>query len=169
MKLTTSPTFYAAIAILVIATGVGIADAGRHHHHRTAGVYAAAALCETDKDYYATHSQYCDSAERRGLIQIRHRVARAEFPPVQSYDTVTVRRDHQAADDGGHASDRFIALQTADDVARLPAAAGRLFALMPLGGAMFEWPIFPLVPFGLVFIGALGLGWAAANAFGPRR
>jgi hypothetical protein len=105
-----------ATACLVIAIGVG----GVFAEHLRTSRQIAVGMCESNKDFYADHSRWCDSAEKRHLVTIHHRV-RQEFPPVQTYEpSITVTRDRQAADDGGHAPDRFIALQTAEDVARSP-------------------------------------------------
>jgi len=120
-------------ACLVIAS-FGIADAARRHHtsHHTTGVYAKdTARCDLDKDYYATHSKWCDGAEKEHLVTIHHRQT---FPTVQSFEpTVTVRRDPQAPTDTGN-SDPFIALQTAADVARgsgFGSAGGSILGWIP--------------------------------------
>jgi len=105
---------FGVAACLVIAT-FGIADAARRHHHRQTEIYAKdTARCDLDKDYYATHSQWCDSAEKQHLVTIRHRQT---FPAVQSFDEVTNSHDHQGVYDGGSTNTPTIRLQTADNVA----------------------------------------------------
>lgn len=106
------------IAGLVIVIG-GVADAARRHHH--ARQYArAAAQCELDKDFYANNAGLCDSIEQRAYVRDT-RQARQSFPPVQSYEpTITVTNDHQGVSDASSTNTKYIALQTAEDVARSP-------------------------------------------------
>ena len=74
-------------------------------------------------DYYDSHSRWCDTARKVGVVKA---VARdnLEVPMSSQVDRVTVTRDFQAADDGGHEADRFIALQTKEDVAGVPSSYG---------------------------------------------
>jgi len=74
-------------------------------------------------EFYDAHTRWCNAAHRVGLVKA---VARdnLEVPMPSQTDRVTVTRDFQAADDGGHESDRFIALQTKEDVAGVPSSYG---------------------------------------------
>src|SRR5882672_4459500 len=106
--------YFGTIATLVIAI-IGGADAAHRHYRHHAAVYAKdTARCDLDKDYYATHSQWCDSAEKQHLVTIHHRQV---FPAVQSFDEVTNSHDHQGVYDGGSTNIPTIRLQTADNVA----------------------------------------------------
>jgi len=106
--------YFGTIATLVIAI-IGGADAAHRHYRHHAAVYAKdTARCDLDKDYYATHSQWCDSAEKQHLVTIHHRQI---FPAVQSFDEVTNSHDHQGVYDGGSTNIPTIRLQTADNVA----------------------------------------------------
>jgi hypothetical protein len=115
-RLLRTPVFYAAVAFGLL-TSFGVSEAARRHHvrHHATDVYAKdTARCDLDKDYYATHSQWCDSAEKQHLVTIHHRQT---VPAVQFYEQVTVRRDTQANTEVGR-PDQFIALQTTADVAQ---------------------------------------------------
>jgi hypothetical protein len=123
--------YFGTIATLVIAI-IGGADAAHRHYRHHVAVYAKdTARCDLDKDYYATHSRWCDGAEKEHLVTIRHRQT---FPAVQSFEpTITVRRDPQAPTDTGN-SDPFIALQTTADIARgsgFGSAGGSILGWIP--------------------------------------
>lgn len=105
---------FVTIAALVIAIG-GVSEAARRHHHPHTARAEAIAICDLDPEYYRAHSQWCDSAEKRHLVTIHHRV-RQDFPPVQTFEYATVTRDTQANTEIGP-PDRTITLQTAKDVA----------------------------------------------------
>jgi hypothetical protein len=121
---------FGVAACLVIAS-FGIADAARRHHAAKAYAKEIAAACDLDKDYYATHSHWCDGAEKEHLVTIHHlpsvrlrEAGRQTFPAVQSYEpTITVMHDHQGINDTSSTNTKYIALQTAEDVTRSPTVA----------------------------------------------
>jgi hypothetical protein len=94
--------------------------------------YTSKSMCRVE-EYYATHSRACYLWQHYGVRprhhdQVAYHRTRQEFPPVVSYDasehqqTVTVSRDRQASND--FRPDQFIALQTADDIAKSPPSYG---------------------------------------------
>src|SRR5712692_5878805 len=86
--------------VLVIAAASSMADAAyQAMPQRTCN----------DKDFYARHQHSCRALEREYF--------RAQGS-VSDVPYVTVTRDFQAADTGGHVKDPFISLQTREDMER---------------------------------------------------
>jgi hypothetical protein len=82
----------------------------------------SAALCQLDDGFYKTHEDLCDAVLKvPGMRQRLHRRSAQEELRGAFMDgdhTITIRRDPQAPDTGGHVQDAFYALQTTDDVAK---------------------------------------------------
>lgn len=121
MVLTDHKLLTAACALMLTAGIIGLS-----------GARTSVSMCN-DKEFYSGHVRMCELWFEYGIrprhvthVAYHHPRPKIEFPPVQSYEmadqSVTVTRDRQASND--FRADQYIALQTADDVARSSAPYG---------------------------------------------
>ncbi len=106
--------------VLVIAAVSSMADAAYQAMPRR--------TCN-DKDFYARHQHSCAALEREYF--------RAQGS-VSDVPYVTVTRDFQAADTGGHVKDPFISLQTREDMERSRGRMPQTYGWLPSAMNFFD-------------------------------